>query len=138
MPKVNRLTEKQKNFCREYVNNNGNGIEAYLFAYDSNSKTAAAIESSKLLQKDNITEYIATLNKPLENKINNERQKKRQWLWDMIENPSVSESDRLRAMDILNKMDSEYINITRQEEVKTDISTLDIDTLTKLAGNTSN
>lgn len=139
MPKITRgLTEKQKNFCREYVNNKGNGIEAYLFAYDSNSKTAASIESSKLLRRDDITEYIAALNKPLENRIQNEREKKRTWLWSMIDNPNVSESDRLRAMDILNKMDSEYINITRNEEVKTDISTLDIDTLTKLALNTQN
>ena len=139
MPKITRgLTEKQKNFCREYVNNNGKGIEAYLFAYDSSSKSAAAIESSKLLRRDDITEYIATLNKPLENRIQNEREKKRQWLWDMIENPNVGESDRLRAMDILNKMDSEYINITRNEDVKTDISKLDIDTLNKLVNKGSN
>lgn len=139
MPKITRgLTEKQKNFCREYVNNKGNGIEAYLFAYDSSSKSAAAIESSKLLRRDDITEYIATLNKPLENRIQNEREKKRQWLWDMIDNPNIDESNRLRAMDILNKMDAEYVNITRNEESKTDISKLDIDTLSKLVGKPSN
>lgn len=127
------LTEKQKNFCREYVNNSGNGTEAYLFAYNSNSKTSAAIEANRLLQRDDITEYIKTLNKPLENRITNERQKKREWLWNMINNINVSESDRLRAMDILNKMDQEYINITRNEDNKPDITKLDIDTLTKLA-----
>ena len=96
------------------------------------------MEANRLLKRDDITAYLNTLRKPLENQIHNEREKKRKWLWDMIENPVVSESDRLRAMDILNKMDSEYINITRNEDVKTDISTLDIDTLTKLAKNPSN
>ena len=41
-------------------------------------------------------------------------------------------------MDILNKMDQEYINITRNEEIKPDITKLDIDTLTKLAYNGNN
>lgn len=140
MPKVNRLTEKQKNFCREYINNNGNGTEAYLFAYDSKSKASAAIEANKLLKRDDITEYLKALNRPIENHITNERQKKRSIIWDRIEYCITNNDDTAvaRYMDILNKMDSDYINITRNEEVKTDISTLDIDTLTKLASNTQN
>lgn len=131
------LTEKQKSFCREYIKN-GNGTEAYLFAYNSKSETSAAVEANRLLKRDDITAYLNTLRKPLENQIHNEREKKRQWLWNMIEDPNVGESDRLRAMDILNKMDSEYINITRNEDVKTDISKLDIDTLNKLVNKGSN
>jgi phage terminase small subunit len=127
-----RLTEKQKEFCREYVRNSGNGTQAYLHAYDSNSETAASIESSKLLRRDDITEYIATLNKPMENRIQNEREKKRTFLWNMINNPATSDSDKLRAMDILNKMDSEYININKTIEDKPEISHLDTDTLIKL------
>lgn len=129
-----RLTEKQKAFCREYVRNAGNGTQAYLVAYDSKSESAASIESSKLLRRDDITEYIATLNKPIENRIQNEREKKRQFLWDMIENPAISDGDRLRAMDILNKMDAEYININRNIEDKpADIINLDTETLQRLA-----
>ena len=139
MPKITRgLTEKQKNFCHEYVRNNGKGIEAYMFAYDSNSVGSAKQEASKLLKRDDITEYIRTITQPTINKIENEREKKRQWLWDMIDNPNIDESNRLRAMDILNKMDAEYVNITRNEESKTDISKLDIDTLSKLVGKASN
>ena len=133
MPAVNRITEKQKNFCREYLRNGGNGTKAYLHAYDSKSEQSAAIESSKLLKLDSITEYIATLNKPLENKITNEREKKRNWLWNMIEDETISEGDRLRAMDILNKMDSEYININRNiDDKQTNITRLDTSTLEKL------
>ena len=127
------LTEKQKNFCREYVRNNGNGTQAYLHAYNSKSESAASIESSKLLRRDDITQYISTLNKPMENRIQNEREKKRKWLWDMIDNPNVSESDRLRAMDILNKMDSDYVNINKNiNEDKTEINNLDTNTLLRL------
>lgn len=140
MPKVNRLTEKQKNFCREYINNNGNGTEAYLFAYDSKSKASASIEANKLLKRDDITEYLKALNKPIENHITNERQKKRSIIWDRIEYCITNNDDAAvaRYMDILNKMDAEYVNITRNEESKTDISKLDIDTLSKLVGKPSN
>ena len=45
-----------------------------------------------------------------------------------------SDSDRLRAMDILNKMDSEYININRNmQDDQTAISNLDTNTLRLIA-----
>ena len=129
------LTEKMKSFCREYVANNGNGTQAYLLAYDGKSETAASIESSKLLRRDDITEYIAALNKPMENRIQNEREKKRSILWEFIQDTSKSDSDRLKALDLLNKMDSEYININRNiTDSSEDISELDTDKLIRLVG----
>ena len=127
------LTEKQKNFCHEYLRNNGHATNAYLHAYNSKSETSARIEASKLLRRDDITEYIQALTKPTQNKVINEREKKRTFLWDMINNVNVSESDRLRAMDILNKMDAEYININKNiDENKTEINNLDTNTLLRL------
>ena len=128
-----KLTEKMKAFGREYVKNGGNGTRAYLSAYDGNSETAASIEANKLLRRDDVTEYIRALNKPLENRITSEREKKRRILWDFIQSNTVSDSDRLKAMDLLNKMDAEYVNINRNIEQKTDISTLDAETLKKLS-----
>lgn len=135
MPKIDRLTEKQKSFCREYVKNGGNGTQAYLTAYDSKSESAASIESSKLLKRDNITEYIATLNKPIENRIQNEREKKRQIIWDRIDACLLSGDDTAiaRYMDILNKMDAEYVNINRNIDDKpAEIINLDTRTLEEL------
>lgn len=130
------LTEKMKRFAREYYKNGGNGTQAYLTAYDGSSTLAATQESIKLLKREDINEYLKTLAIPNENKAISERQKKREWLWDIIENPSVSESDRLRAMDILNKMDSEYIQTTHNiNDSKTNISGLDTDTLKQLISN---
>ena len=130
------LTEKMKRFAREYYKNGGNGTQAYLTAYDGSSTLAATQESIKLLKREDINEYLKTLAIPNENKAISEREKKRKWLWDMIENTSVSESDRLRAMDLLNKMDSEYIQTTHNiNDSKTNISGLDTDTLKQLISN---
>lgn len=129
------LTEKMKAFCREYVANGGNGTQAYLSAYASKSESAAAIEASKLLRRDDITAYIAALNKPMENRIQNEREKKRSILWEFINDTSKTDSDRLKALDLLNKMDAEYININRNITENSDnITELDTEKLIKLVG----
>lgn len=127
------LTEKMKQFAREYYKNGGNGTEAYLLAYDTDNRVTASRESHELLKRVDILEYIKALNVPQENKAISEREKKRQWLWDMINNPNVKDSDRISAMNILNKMDSEYINITQTiEDKETNIEQLDTTTLKAL------
>lgn len=126
------LTEKMKAFCRAYFSNNGNGTQAYLSAYDSESEVAASIESSKLLARDDIQEYLATLNKPLERKAISEREKKRDILWSFIQDTNKSDNDRLKAMDLLNKMDSEYININRNIEESSQLEGLTIDQLKRI------
>ena len=125
------LTEKMKTFAQEYFKNGGNGTEAYLVAYDTYSRTTAQRESSLLLKRSDILEYIRALNIPNENKAISEREKKREWLWNMIEN-AANDSDRLRAMDILNRMDSEYMYTQTQENKNTEIQELNTDTLLKL------
>ena len=127
----NGLTEKMKAFCREYFNNGGNGTEAYLAAYNTTNRTTASRESFELLKRKDINEYLKVLNIPQENKAISEREKKRTWLWNMIEN-ATNDSDKIRAMDILNKMDSEYINIQRIEKDETLIQELDTDKLIEL------
>ena len=128
----NGLTEKMKSFCREYVSNGGNGTQAYLAAYNGKSEVAASIESSKLLKRDDITKYIAALNKPLENAAINEREKKRKVLWDIIENGD--NNDKCRAMDILNKMDAEYANINiNKNEDSINLKNIDINMLKSLS-----
>ena len=123
-----------KRFCRAYFANGGNGTEAYLEAYDTTNRVTASRESHDLLKRKDINEYIRTLNIPQENKAISEREKKRKWLWHMIE-AAESENARLMAMNILNKMDSEYVNINRNiEDSSAEIISLDNDTLSKLIG----
>lgn len=140
MPKlVNGISQKMKNFCHEYVLT-GDATHAYLSAYNTTNRLTAGQEASRLLQRDDITEYIKKLNQPSINKITNDREKKRKLLWEGIERciAKGDESGAARYMDILNKMDSEYVNINRNiDDGSEKLSTLNIDQLKDLIGNTS-
>lgn len=130
------LTEKQKSFCREYFSNGGNATQAYLFAYNSNSDVAAANEGSLLLKNKEIQAYLSSLNEPLEKKAISEREKKRQIIWDRIQYciDNGKDTELARYMDILNKMDSEYININRNiEDNTTQLEGLTVDQLKRLS-----
>lgn len=98
------LSEKQARFCYEYVNNGYNGIEAYLTAYNTTNRQTAYTESRELLKLDKITAEINRLKKPYDNEAKNDRYKKIRILWDIIENKETKNSDRLTAIQILNKM----------------------------------
>lgn len=115
MAKVSKgLTQKMKNFCHAYART-GSATQAYLEAYDTTNETVAGQEGSRLLQRDDVTAYLKEINKPTINKIVNEREKKRQILWKSIERCLAKEDETAvaRYMDILNKMDAEYVNINR-------------------------
>ena len=133
------LTPKQEKFCQCVVSGMS-AKDAYIMAYDTKaSEQVLYNESSKLMLREDIQKKIEDMRKPLikaaQTTALSEREKKRAWLWNMIEH-ATNDSDRIRAMDILNKMDSEYINIQRIEKDETPISTLDTEKLieiTKLA-----
>lgn len=109
-----RLTPKMKDFCHAYIRLH-NGTQAYMEAYDTDNAANARNEASKLLRRDDVTAYLNELNKPTVNKIVNEREKKRDILWNRIEKciEKDDETAIARYMDILNKMDAEYVNINR-------------------------
>ena len=135
MPKVDGLTEKMKVFAREYYNNGGNGTEAYLTAYNTKNRVTASRESHELLKKPEMLEYIKALNIPQENKAISEREKKRSILWEEIDHAREQQDHTAiaRYMDILNKMDSEYININRNiDDTHEKLDNLDVEALKTL------
>lgn len=130
-----KLTPKQEKFCRCIVSGM-TAKDAYIAAYNHNGVDRTAYnEGNKLLQRDDITTRIKELSIPVNNHAQNiaisEREKKRAWLWNMIEN-AANDSDKIRAMDLLNKMDAEYINIQRIEKEETPINDLDTSKLIEL------
>ena len=127
------LTEKMKSFCREYVKQ-GNAVKAYLTAYNSNSYDSASVESGILLKRDDIREYIKTLERPLEKRAISDRQKKIDILWTELENARKQNDHTAvaRYLDILNKMQGEYKDQTTVNDNKTVVNTLDIETLREL------
>lgn len=133
------LTEKQKQFCKNVVN----GMtykDSYISAYDTKcSEQVAYNESSKLMLREDIQEEIKRISLPLEkayqSNIVTEREKKKAILWEEIENARIQQDHAAiaRYMDILNKMDSEYININKNINAEqTPITNLSTDTLEKL------
>ena len=128
------LTEKMKRFAREYYSNGGNGTEAYITAYDTDNRVTASRESHELLKRDDITEYIKTLNKPQEKQAISDRQKKLDILWEELENARKQNDHTAvaRYLDILNKMQGEYKEQTTVNDNKTVVNTLDIETLKAL------
>lgn len=133
------LTAKMRFFCNEYMKS-FDKVEAYMAAYDTTDRKIANTEACKLLKRDDITAYLAELNKPLANTIANEREKKRRILWKRIERSIEKEDETAiaRYMDILNKMDLEYININRNiDDTGKELAQLDTDKLKEILEVTS-
>lgn len=130
------LTPKQERFCQCIVSGMS-GKDAYLTAYENNSNANTAYkEAMKLLTREDVQNKIKELRRPLElqaqTKALTERDQIKEKLWSMINNSATNDSDKLRAMDILNKMNAEYINIQRIEKEETPISELDTGKLVEL------
>ena len=115
---MKELNNKHKIFCREYVKNGLNGTKAYMKAYPDCTEETARINASKLLTKTNIQNYIKELQDKAESKDIMTTIQKKEFLTNMIlKDKDANRTDRLRALDILNKMDGEYI-----EKVETKVS----------------
>ncbi len=126
------LTEKQRNFCHAYIET-GDAFEAYTRAYDTKGGGAARTESYKLMRNPKIQDYLLELQKPIRAKSFRDRDRKRERLWKIIDDPEASNADVCRAMDVLNKLDGEYIaGGQRMDEDSTDISNLDLETLRQI------
>lgn len=139
MPKlVDGISAKMKAFCYAYMRTN-NATQAYLEAYDTDNIDTARQESCKLLKRDDITEFLNDLNKPIVNQITNEREKKRRIIWKRIERSIEKEDETAiaRYMDILNKMDAEYVNINRNIDDSTEkLASLNTEQLKQLLQDT--
>lgn len=134
------LTQKQMNFCQEYIKNGGHGTNAYLAAYNSNSPTSAQIEASRLLDRDDIQAYLQKLRRPVEKavirKMVNERETKKNLIQERIQVCIERDDDAAiaRYLDIWNKLDGDYININKDiTDHETKIIELDTETLKALA-----
>ena len=132
------LTPKQEKFCQCIVSGMS-GKDSYYAAYDTkcNDKTAYS-EAIRLLSRDDVMKRLEELRLPLENHAKTQaladRDTKREWLWSIINDPNKDDNNRLRAMDILCKVDAEYTNISvNHNESTLSLKDLDITTLKTLS-----
>lgn len=107
------MQQLMENFCLEIVQS-GNGTEAYKKAgYKVKSDNAAAVGAAKLLRKAKVQQRIAELRREMDSHKIMDAAERRELLTQFARDEDTGKTDRLRAMDLLNKMDGVYINKTQ-------------------------
>ena len=119
-----KLNTRQKAFCEFYVAS-GNATDAAIKA-GYREKNARFIGSENLT-KANIKEYIEELQEKAKGNRIMTAIERREFLTSMIKDGAVKDTDRLKALDILNKMDGEY---TQKVEVNGNINSNPFSNLT--------
>lgn len=100
-----KLNARQKAFCEYYVAC-GNATEAAIKAgYKEKNARFVGCEN---LTKANIKEYIEELQQKAQTSRIMSAIERREFLTKMILKEDAKDTDRLKALDILNKMDGEY------------------------------
>ena len=118
--KNKELTYKESRFVDEYIACAGNGPAAYCRAYDRPNDQTARTEAMNLLKKPEIQTEIQVRTKPYIQSLKDEEAAIRKCLFAMIDgtNASASNSDKIRAADVLNRMSARYLNRTTDETNK--------------------
>ena len=127
-----KLNARQKTFCEFYVAS-GNATESAIKAGYSNNYANA--QTYKLLEKVGIKEYIKELQEKAKTSRIMTAIERREFLTELIKNRNEKAADRLKALDILNKMDGEYMEkIQMTGEIKTNpFKELTLDELKRIA-----
>ena len=99
------MTERQKKFA-EYYAQCGNAAQSAIQA--GYSKKYANTNASKLLQNTTITEYIKQLTEDAQTARIMTARERQAILSDIAKDAQNELSDRIRAIDTLNKMTGEY------------------------------
>ena len=103
----------QENFCVEFVRC-GNATEAYKNAgYKVRSDKVAGVCAAKLLGNARVQQRIAELRSEMDSHKIMDAVERRELLTQFARDEETAKPDRLKAMDLLNKMDGVYINKTQ-------------------------
>ena len=119
-----KLNVRQKSFCEYYVAS-GNATESAINA--GYKEKYAGVNADKLLKNTNIQKYIEELQEKAKGNRIMTAIERREFLTSMIKDGAVKDTDRLKALDILNKMDGDY---TQKVEVNGNINSNPFSNLT--------
>lgn len=122
------LTAKQEKFVQNVVKGMSQ-VDAYKDAYSAKSMSDNAIyrEASLLMKNPKIAQRHKELGEKTERKTIMTAQERLEWLSDLIKNDEEGTGDKLKAIDIMNKMQGEYVQ-------KVDATVTYEDNLRKLIG----
>lgn len=124
------LTDKQEKFAQAVALEGMSLSDAYRSAYDTaRMKDKTVNEKACVLAKqDNITARIDELRASVVSPKIMSAQERMEWLTELIGNANVGTADRLRAIDIMNKMQGEYVQKVEanvQQEVTINVELVD-------------
>jgi phage terminase small subunit len=119
---MDNLKDAHEVFCKEYVTN-WSGVKAYQTAYPKSEYNTAKVNASKLLTNTNIQNYIEHIQKDLLKLCGVSVLSNVTKLKEIINNEDAKDSDKIRALEVINKM----VGISGIEKTET-----------KLEGNISN
>lgn len=104
------LTAKQETFAQKIVEGM-NQADAYRSTYNCKNMSDNAIyrEASLLINNPKVTQRIKELRDELAKPTIMSAQERLEWLTQLIKSEDESTSDKLKAADIMNKMQGEYV-----------------------------
>lgn len=129
-----KFTDKNRMFCNEYIKNGGNGTQAYLIAYTGVTYGTAQTESSKLLLKPLVSNYLQKERAEIAKLERIERSYVVTHLRTLIAN-AANDDDRgnlIKALNLLAdigglKQEKPTVSVTTQGPVKIDFGGFDPD-----------
>lgn len=119
------LTAKQDNFAQAVALEGMNYSDAYRTCYKADKMTDKSVwdAASKLASHPEVAQRIEELKSQLANEKIMSAQKRMEWLTDLVMSADASNTDKLKALDILNKMDGEYVQkIAAEVQTETTIN----------------
>ena len=130
------MTERQKKFA-EYYAQSGNAAQSAIKAGYSDSY--ATHRTDEMLRNVEIAEYIKELSQKAQNERILTAKDRQEMLSDIAKDKHNLPSERIRAIDTLNKMTGEYItkmqaDINPSEKLANVFAQLSTDELKRLAG----
>jgi phage terminase small subunit len=116
------LTAKQEAFVQNIIQGMSQA-DAYRSAYDTKRMSDNAIyrEASLLVENPKVAQRIKELREHLAKPSIMSAQERLEWLTQLIQSEEESTTDKLRAADIMNKMQGEYVQKV-EAEVKNAVS----------------
>ena len=105
------LTAKQEKFANNIALEQMSYADAYRSAYNTKRMSDKTVheKASRLKDEDKIRARIEELRAELVNPSIMTAQKRLEWLTDLVNSGEESTTDKLKAIDIMNKMQGEYV-----------------------------
>lgn len=127
------LTMKTKVFCH-YVAEGLSRTRAYMRAFDCDNPQTAAPAASRLMQRELVKQYLGELEKVRFESVSEEIELCKKEAYKIMLNDDESTANRLRALDIINKMNAVYseANTGEKKESKVNFDGMTPDDLRKL------